>query len=549
MSGPVKARHGMVASSQQLASKVGVQLLEAGGSAVDAALGTNAMLSLIEPYMCGPGGDLFAQVWDPANSQLFGLNASGQAPAGRSLKTLKDALGEAPVIPPNGHYSLTTPGAARGWQALHERFGRLPLKTIFTPVIAAAKAGVGIGAATAVWWQHAAAAVTDDASMRELDAGLRATYLPDGAAPRAGQRFNNLALGETYRRLAVQGFEDFYSGGLAEQLLEYLEASGAVLDGADLEATKADWVEPISSTYRGYEVFELPPNGQGLSVLQMLNMLEGYPLAEWGPDSSTYWHHFIEAKKLAFEDRARFFADPAFAAIPVVELASKPYARRRAALIGEQANQSPRHGDPSLAHGDTTYLSVADSDGMMVSLIQSIYNGFGSGLVAPALGFALQCRGAGFSLDPGHPNAYAPGKRPFHTIIPAFVMRDGKPLMSIGVMGADMQPQGQVQVLVNHIDFGLDIQTAGELPRMRHDGINHPNRTELADAGIIWFEPGFAESLINQLKTKGHDMREATHPVQHFMGGYQCIQREEDGYSGASEPRFDGQAIGSGQAS
>ncbi|MGR8921950.1 MAG: gamma-glutamyltransferase family protein, partial [Gammaproteobacteria bacterium] len=352
------------------------------------------------------------------------------------------------------------------------------------------------------------------------------------------------ALGQTYARLAQHGFEDFYRGGIAEALAAYLGRHGAALDANDLAAHTVDWVTPISTTYRGHEVFELPPNGQGLAVIEMLNLLEHFPLAEFGAGSVDYWHVFIEAKKLAFEDRARYYADPAFAEVPVAALAGKAYAAERVGAIGERAAAAPAHGHPGLSRGDTTYLSVGDADGMMVSLIQSVFKGFGSGLTPPDLGFALQCRGGGFTLDPAHPNCYAPGKRPFHTIIPAFVKRAGEPLMSLGVMGADMQPQGQVEVLVNLLDFGLDVHAAGAAPRLRHDGANAPNLAAAPDAGRVLFEQGIGAEVVAGLEARGHALSRATDVVDHFMGGYQCVRRAGDGYLGASEPRFDGCALG-----
>lgn len=544
MGKPVTAARGMVATSQVLASEVGRALLEQGGSAVDAALGANAMLSLTEPHMCGPGGDLFALVWEPTTQSLHGLNASGRAPRGQTLAALRERLGDATQIPGPGVHSITTPGAVRGWAALHARFGRLSPAQIYAPVIAHAERGVPIGPITANWWRHAISVLLDDASIAGLRGGLEACFLPGGAAPQAGQVFRNPDLARTYRTLAEEGFDSFYSGRLAAQLVAYLERSGSALRAEDFAQATADWVAPITTDYRGWQVHELPPNGQGLSVLQMLNMLETFPLSRWGWDSAEWWHAFIEAKKLAFEDRARWYADPGFADVPVAALAGKDYGRARAALIGTAANLAPRHGDPAISRGDTTYLTVADDSGMMISLIQSVYSGFGSGLVPDGMGFPLQCRGAGYSLDPAHPNAYAPGKRPFHTIIPAFVTRDGEPAMSLGVMGADMQPQGQVQVLVNMLDFGLDAQAAGDAPRMRHDGINHPNLTRAADGGVTWYEPGIADAVIAELRARGHDMRLQAHPVQQFMGGYQCIQRRDGGYVAASEPRFDGCALG-----
>ena len=364
---------------------------------------------------------------------------------------------------------MTVPGAVRGWQALHERFGRLALERIYAPVIAHARNGVEIGPATATWWGHCATAVAES-PLGALAAGFKAVFMPGGAAPASGTRFRNPALADTYAGIAARGFDDFYRGQLGARLAAYLAASNAPIKAHDLRAARAEWLTPLTTRYRGYDVYELPPNGQGLAVLQMLNILETLPLAGATPFGDDYWHGFIEAKKLAFEDRARYYADPAFSEVPIAALVAKPYAAQRAATITPRANQAPRPGAPGIAIGDTTYLTVADESGMMVSLIQSIFQGFGCGLVAPDLGFALQCRGAGFSLEQDHPNSYAPGKRPFHTIIPAFVMRDGEPYMAFGVMGGDVQPQGQVQVLVNHLDFGMHIQAAGAAARMRHDG-------------------------------------------------------------------------------
>ena len=537
---PVSATRGAAATSQKLATAVAVELLKAGGSAVDAALGANAMLSLIEPYMCGPGGDLFAMVWDPTSHALHGLNASGCAPRGQTLAQLRARIGAVETMPILGVHAVTVPGAVRGWQALHERFGRLPLARIYQPVIEHAARGVAIGPATAAWWQHCASVVCE----APLAAGFNAVFMPGGAAPGVGDRFRNPALGHTFAGIAARGFDDFYSGAIGARLAAYLSACDAPLTAADLSAAQAEWVTPITTRYRGFDVYELPPNGQGLAVLQMLNMLETLPLAAAGFASHDYWHHFIETKKLAFEDRARYYGDPSYAEVPIAALADKAYAARRAAGIGPCADQSPRPGAPGIAHGDTTYLTVADESGMMVSLIQSIFQGFGAGLVPPELGFALQCRGAGFTLEDGLPNTYAPGKRPFHTIIPAFVMRDGQPYMAFGVMGGDVQPQGQVQVLVNHLDFGMDIQAAGAAPRMRHDGLNAPSLARVSDGGVVLFEPGFAPDLLAALTARGHELRPYSHPVQHFMGGYQGIQRCTDGWLAASEPRFDGCALG-----
>ena len=540
----VAAQHGAIATSQQLASAVGRDLLQRGGSAVDAAIGANALLSLIEPFMCGPGGDLFALVWDPASRALHGLNASGRAPAGQTLAQLQARLGGARTIPIHGPHSVTVPGAVRGWQALHARFGRLSLGEIFAPVIEHAARGVTLGPVTATWWQLSAAQVLAAQHLGAHARGFKQTFLLRQGAPHAGDTFRNPALGHLYQVLAARGFDEFYHGAIAAELAAYLAASGSAITAADLARSAAEWVTPITTRYRDHDVYELPPNGQGLAVLQMLNLLERFPLGDYGLDRAEYRHWFIEAKKLAFEDRARYYADPAFTTIPIAALAAKAYAAERAALIGPRANPRPLHGDPAIAHGDTTYLAVADADGMMVSLIQSVFQGFGAGLVPPTLGFPLQCRGAGFALSADHPNGYAPGKRPFHTIIPAFVMQGGEPLMAFGVMGGDVQPQGQVQVLINQIDFGLDPYAAGAAPRLRHDGNNHPHLAAVADAGVVVYEAGCSADLLAALRARGHTLERASHPVLHFMGGYQCVRRTATGYVAASEPRFDGCALG-----
>ena len=544
MSGLVTNDKGMIATSQRLATEVGASLLEGGGTAVDAAIGANAMLSLIEPYMCGPGGDLFAIVWDPTAGRLHGLNASGHSPRGQSLDALKQRLGQSRAIPINGVHSITVPGAVRGWAALHERFGRLPLEEIFAPVIEYASNGVEIGPATATWWAGTANNVEAALGHGEVTSGFVETFLVDGKTPEHGATFVNPGLGRTYARLAEQGFDSFYEGDTAAHMAAYLSAVGNALTEEDFALARADWVDPITTQYRGYDIYELPPNGQGLTVLQMLNILENFPLGEFGPDSPDFWHRYIEAKKLAFEDRAHFYADPDFNDIPVAALCDKGYAADRAALITDRASTRPVHGDPAISHGDTTYLSAADASGLMVSLIQSIFVGFGSALVPDDMGFAFQSRGAAFSLDEQHPNVYAPGKRPFHTIIPAFVMRDGEPLMSFGMMGADMQPQGQVQVLINMLDFGMDPYVAGSTPRMRHDSLNGPYVAQVSDAGIVYPEAAFSDGLIDEMRSRGHTIGEVNDPVAHFMGGYQCVRREQDGYTGASEPRFDGCALG-----
>ena len=544
---PCYGRHGMVATSQTIASQVGLEMLRLGGSAVDAAIAANAILSLAEPYMCGPGGDLFAIVWDPSAGGLAGLNASGRSPRGLSYADLLSALGAADLIPGRGPLSLTVPGAVDGWCALHARYGRLPLAEVLAPAIAHARDGVAVASRTAEHWAHSADAVLDDPILRNLTAPFIDAFMIDGRAPLAGQTYRNPGLAETFKAIGEGGRSAFYQGELAAQITAYAQSLGMPIALSDLEEQHYDWVTPLSTSYRGYDVFELPPNGQGISVLQMLNILESFPLGDLGPASPDYWHALIEAKKLCFEDRARYYADPAFTNVPTAELIDKQYAKERRALIdGRRAGTDYTHGDVAIAGSDTTYLTSADSNGMMVSLIQSTFSPFGAGLVPPGLGFALQCRGAGFSIEAGHPNIYAPGKRPFHTIIPAFVLKDGRPWLSFGVMGADMQPQGQVQILVNMIDFGLDPQAAADLPRIRHFGGSQPNGARLDGLGVVLVEPGIEQHVIDELARRGHRIEINNNWITGFVGGYQGIRYDAglDVYIGGSEPRTDGCAAG-----
>ncbi len=544
---PTYGRHGMVATSQTIASQVGIEILQHGGSAVDAAIAANAVLSLAEPYMCGPGGDLFAIVWDPNVGTLSGLNASGRSAQGLSYAALCDTLGEATTIPGRGPLSLCVPGAVDGWCALHERYGRLPLEAVFAPAVHHARDGVPIAQRTAEHWAFSARAVIEDPTLVGLTASFNKAFLIDGLPPRAGQTYRNADLANTFEALGKDGRKSFYYGSTARRITDYLESLGTAFASTDFARSHCDWVNPLTTSYRGYDVYELPPNGQGISVLQMLNLLEGYPLREFGPNSADYWHAFIEAKKLSFEDRARYFADPDFATVPTRELIDKSYAEKRRALIDDQlAGTDYTFGDVAIPGSDTTYLTAADNDGMMVSLIQSTFSPFGSGLVPPGLGFTLQCRGSGFTLDPNHPNVYAPGKRPFHTIIPAFVLRDGRPWLSFGVMGADMQPQGQAQILVNMIDFDMDPQAAADAPRMRHFGGSQPNGARLDGLGVVRYEAGLDPAVIDELSRRGHRMQIVDSWITEFVGGYQGIQYDptEAVYIGGSEPRTDGCASG-----
>ncbi len=529
----VHGRHGMVAAAHPLAVRIGVETLQKGGSAVDAAIAVNAALGFLEPVACGVGGDLFAIVWDQETQQLYGLNASGRAPLSLTAeKVPAQADGTIPLYSP---YAWSVPGTVDGWFQLHSKFGKLEMNEILEPAIRAAEEGEPVPQVIAAAWSRSARVFGDKP-------GFATTFLPDGKPPAEGRTFRNPGLARTYRAIADSGRDAFYRGAIARAIVEFSDTHGGFFTMDDLKQHRSEWVDPLSTTYRGVTLYELPPNGQGLAALQMLNILENFNLRSMGPDSVEYWHTMVEAKKLAYEDRARFYADPAFADVPVDGLLSKIYSRERAGLIDHRASRRLDPGEPRLSEGDTTYLAVADSNGNMVSLIQSNYTGFGSGYVVDGWGFGLQNRGGLFSLDPGSPNYLEPGKRPFHTIIPAFAMRQGKPWLAFGVMGGDMQPQGHVQVLVNMIDFGMNLQEAGDAPRFYHTGSSEPTGTLMTDGGRLSLESGVGPEIRRDLVVRGHRLVDT---VGRY-GGYQAIARDPDTgvYSGASESRKDGCALG-----
>ena len=463
----VIARHGMAATSQPLATQVAINILQQGGSAVDAAIAANATLGLMEPTGNGIGGDLFAIVWLQAEHKLYGLNASGRSPQSLTLEKLQQAIresGREPTrIPPHGPLPVSVPGCVDGWFELHTKFGKLPMTEVLAPAIRYAREGFPVSELIAYYWQRSEA-------LRKYP-GFEETFLRNGKAPAKGEIFKNPMLADTLEKIAAGGRDVFYKGNVARTIDAFMKRHGGFLSYDDLAEHTSEWVEPVSTNYRGYEVWELPPNGQGIAALQMLNILEGYDLAKLGYGSVEHVHALIEAKKLAFEDRARFYADPSFREIPVARLISKEYARARRALVGERA--ADRY-DAGPIEGDTIYLTVADEQRNMVSLIQSNYRGMGSGMCPDGLGFCLQDRGELFDLTEGRFNSYAPGKRPFHTIIPAFVTKDGKPLLSFGVMGGATQPQGHVQIITNIVDFGMNVQEAGDAPRVLHRGSSQP---------------------------------------------------------------------------
>lgn len=533
---PVLGRHGMVCTSQPLASAAGHDVLRDGGSAVDAALAANAVLALVEPTGCGLGGDLFAQVWDPQLGRLQALDGSGRSPAGLSLQDLRARLGPGQaLIPDRGALAVSVPGCVDGWCTLHERFGRLSLARVLEPAIGLALEGAPITQTIAGEWARSRERLADVP-------GFAATFLPGGRAPAEGQPFRNPGLARTLELVAARGRQAFYEGELARDLVAWVQAAGGALSLEDLARHRSDWVTPLSIRWRGHELWELPPPGQGLAALQMLGLLGDTPLP-W--DDPLSWHRAIEAKKLAYEDRARFYGDPAFVDLDPARLLDEDYlAGRRALLDDDQASQRPAPG--VLSQGDTVYLTAADDRGQVVSWIQSNYMGFGTGLVPPGRGFSLQNRGALFSLDPSHASVYAPGKRPFHTIIPALLTRGGRPVFSFGVMGGDMQPQGHVQILAHVLDDGMDVQSAGDAPRWRHEGSSCPSGRPAEGAGVVHLETGVPEHVVADLRRRGHEVRVGPGG----FGGYQGLWIDElsDGgrlYRGASECRKDGLALGS----
>jgi gamma-glutamyltranspeptidase / glutathione hydrolase len=574
----VVARHGMVCSSVPLATQVGLEILKRGGNAVDAAIATNATLGLMEPVSNGIGGDLFAIVYSAKENKLYGLNGSGRSPLGLSYEQMKAELGKLnrETIPPTGMLPISVPGCVDAWAELHKKFGKLSLGDDLAPAIRYAEEGFPVSELVAYYWARSVPLYKD------IPSAFLQVYTLDGEgrAPAKGDIFKNPALARTLRLIGEKGRDIFYKGDIANKIDSFMKANSGYLRKVDFESHSSTWVDPVWTKYRGYDVYELPPNGQGIATLEMLNILEGFDLKTMGRNSPETLHAMIEAKKIAWADRAKFYADPAFAKIPLKGLLSKSYAAERRKLIdpnraakkvvagkpadGGQASSLTRPTDfqsvalnkqarslfartgkdADLPNGDTIYMCTADDEGNMVSLIQSNYRGMGSGIVVPGLGFMFQDRGELFSMEPGHANVYAPGKRPFHTIIPGFVMKDGKPWEAFGVMGGGMQPQGHVQVLINQIDFGLSVQEAGEASRWQHEGDNEPTGEKMENGGYVNLESGIPAETARELKKRGHDIR---FDVGGY-GGYQAIKVEmHDGqrvYVGASESRKDGQAAG-----
>ena len=530
--------HGAAATAHPLATLAAIDTLRRGGSAVDAAIAANACLGLLEPVSCGVGGDCFVMLWDPKTKKVVGLNGSGRSPRALTLATQR-ARSKNGRIASFGAISVSVPGAVQAWWDLHQKFGKLPWKSLFDPAIAHAEEGTPVTQNVAYYLGASFRRFNNPTSSIEEVANFNAVWAPTGRTPVEGELFRNPGLAETYRKIAAGGRDAFYDGEIADRIERYFKRIGGWMTRADLAAHHSEWTTPLVSGYRGVDVYGLAPNSQGLSTLQLLNILETFDVKKMGFQSAQAIHHAVEAKRLAYEDRGRYFADPEFSKVPVEWLNSKAYAAERAKLIRPGAILNPVHPGQAPAHGDTTYFTTADADGMMVSIIQSNYRGMGSGLSPDGLGFMFQDRGELFSLTDGHPNVYAPGKRPFQTIIPGFAVRDGQPWLSFGVMGGDMQPQGQAQIISNMVDFGLDLQAAGDSPRWHHEGGSEPTGEQLGQPGVLHLESGVPDATKAALQAIGWTLG----PNPGGFGGYQAIERWPGRYAAATEMRKDGVAL------
>jgi len=528
----VIARNGMAATSHPLATQAALDILKKGGTAIDAAIAADAVLGVVEPTGSGIGGDIFAIIWSAEKGKLYGLNGSGRSPRSLKLEYFKENGYE--FIPSVGPLPVSVPGCVDGWFEMHDMFGKLPIKDVLQPAITYAREGFPVTEVIAYYLDKNTAALKEYPNIKEV-------YMPGGKAPAKGEIFRNPLLANTLEKIVKGGRNEFYRGSIAKDIDAFMRKNGGFLSYDDLSRHHSEWVEPVSTSYRGYDIWELPPNGQGIAALQILNILEGFNIAGMGFGSAEYIHVFTEAKKLAFEDRAKYYADPLFSTTPVSQLISKKYAAERRKLI-DKDKAAKIYDAGKIEAGNTIYLTVADKFGNMVSLIQSNYRGMGSGMCPTGLGFVLQDRGEMFSLSEGHANVYAPGKRPFHTIIPAFITKNGEPWISFGVMGGDMQPQGHVQIVVNLIDFKMNLQEAGDAPRMYHTGSSEPTGEQMTDGGILHLESGIRTEVIQKLMSMGHVIQ------WNFggYGGYQAIMWDSKNkvWYGASESRKDGQAAG-----
>jgi len=526
----VIAQNGMVATSHPLASQIGLDILKSGGNAIDAAIAANIALGLMEPTGNGIGGDLFVIIWDAKTKKLYGLNASGPAPKNISIKYFKDKGID--KIPSYGPLPVSVPGVVDGWIKLHERFGKTNFELLFEPTIEYAKNGFPITETVAYYLELSSERFKEYPNFQEV-------WMPSNLTLKKGDVFKNPALAKTLQNIAKNKRSSFYEGEIAKIMSDFVIDNGGFLTIEDLAEFHSEWVEPLSTNYRGYDIWELPPNGQGIAALQILNLLEKYDISNMGLQSSEYIHLFTEAKKLAFADRAKFYADPNFNNIDVNYLISKEYAEKRRKLI-DPAIASLTDDPGVLIEGDTIYLTTADKEGNMVSLIQSNYRGMGSGMVPPGLGFMLQNRGELFNLDKSHANALVGGKRPFHTIIPAFITKNNKPFVSFGVMGGATQPQAHAQIAINIIDFDLNLQEAGDAPRIVHSGSSQPTGESMTNGGYLSLESSFKDIIIKELRKKGHIIEYQ----KGIFGGYQAIMYKDGVYYGASESRKDGHAVG-----
>ncbi|WP_299709447.1 gamma-glutamyltransferase [uncultured Tenacibaculum sp.] len=530
----VLGQNGMVATSHPIATQVGLDILKKGGNAIDAAIAANAALGLMEPTGCGIGGDLFAIVWDGKTKKLYGLNASGRSPKNLTLEYFEKQ--NMKKIPSHGALPVSVPGAVDGWFELHKKFGSKPMTEILAPAIDYAEKGFPLTELIA-WYLNRSIPFYQSKNFPNL----KETYIDQngGKLPNEGEIYKNPFLANTYRKIAKGGRDAFYKGDIAKTIGKFIKEQGGFLSEKDLAAHKSEWVQPVSVNYRGYDVWELPPNGQGIAALQMLQILKGYDFSNIEFGSAEHLHLFTEAKKIAFEDRAKYYADMDFFKVPVEELLSDAYVDKRRKEIGKRAG---KYSAGKISAGETIYMTVADKNGTMISLIQSNYRGMGSGMVPPKLGFMLQDRGELFSLKRGQANTYEPGKRPFHTIIPAFITKDGKPFVSFGVMGGDFQPMGHTQIVMNLIDFGMNLQEAGDAPRFDHTGGASPMGAITTNTGTVRTESGIPYTTIRGLMDRGHSIGTA----RGIYGGYQAILWDDINkvYHGASESRKDGQAAG-----
>ena len=526
----VIATNGMAATSHPLATQTAISILKNGGNAIDAAIAANAVLGLVEPTGCGIGGDLFAIVWIEDDKKLYGLNSSGPAAQDMSINKLKQKGLD--KIPPYGPLPVTVPGAVAGWVSIHKKFGLLEFNKLFNDAINYAENGFPVTELVSYYLERSSEIFAAYPNFKDV-------WMPNGKTPKKGEIFINKNLAENYKEIANTYGKSFYSGKIAENIVNTVNAQGGFFSMSDLNSFEPEWINPVSTNYRGYDVWELPPNGQGIAALQILNILERFDIESMGFGTSDYIHLFTEAKKVVYEDRAKYYADTNFSNIPVEKLISKEYANERSKLINlKKSSKSFNPGN--LEIGDTIYLTVADSFGNMVSLIQSNYRGMGSGVVPDNTGFMLQDRGEMFSLDPNHMNSLMPGKRPFHTIIPAFVTKNDKPFISFGLMGGAMQPQGHAQIIVNIVDFKMNLQEAGDAPRIRHFGSSEPTGETMLNGGFLSLESGINEEIRNELLKLGHNLKDE----KGGYGGYQAIMKVNEVYYGASESRKDGHASG-----